>query len=104
MTGRPDLFVIGRLLEALTTAPGPLRRTPLQQRAGLHYTVFQRYLDYLLQLGLIAPTAASPEFLQITPKGTEAYRFPSEGLLRIFRVTTVSLPTPGPGRVRMRPA
>jgi predicted transcriptional regulator len=100
MMGRPDLFVIGRLLEALTTAPGPLRRTPLQQRAGLNYTVFQRYLDYLFQLGLIAPTTASPEFLEITPKGAEAYRFLSEGLSRIFPVTNVSSPTPGQGRTR----
>jgi predicted transcriptional regulator len=84
MMGRPDLFVIGRLLEAMATAPGPVRRTPLQQKAGLNYTVFQRYLDYLVRQGLIVGSPASEELLELTPKGVEAYRFLSEGLVRIF--------------------
>jgi len=85
--GRPDLFVIGRLLEAMVNSPEPLRRTPLQQKAGLNYTVFQRYLDYLLRLELVVETAGSEGRLELTPKGVEAYRFLSEGLGRIFKVT-----------------
>jgi predicted transcriptional regulator len=84
MMGRPDLFVIGRLLEAMATSPGPVRRTPLQQRAGVNYTVFQRYLDYLLRQGLVTATPESDDLLQLSPKGMEAYRFLSEGLVRIF--------------------
>ena len=51
MMDRPDLFVIGRLLEGLTD--GALKRTQLQQRAGLNYTVCLRYLDYRVYLKLV---------------------------------------------------
>ncbi len=84
MIGRPDLFVIGRLLEAMATAGEPLRRTPLQQRAGLNYTVFQRYLEYLERQGMVAAAAGADELLALTPKGFEAYRFLADGLNRIF--------------------
>lgn len=82
MMDRPDLFVIGRLLEGLTS--GPLRRTQLQQKAGLNYTVFLRYLDYLVYLKLIAVAADDEGRLELTSKGVEAYRFLSDGLSRIF--------------------
>ncbi|HXW67094.1 MAG TPA: winged helix-turn-helix domain-containing protein [Thermoplasmata archaeon] len=82
MTERPDLFVVGRLLEAL--AAGPLLKTPLQQRAGLNYTVFQRYLDLLLRLGLVAGTPTGDGRIALTSKGQEAHRFIAEGLARIF--------------------
>lgn len=79
---RPDLFVIGRVLEGLVG--GSLRRTQLQQRAGLNYTVFLRYLDYLVYLKLIAVQPDDEGRLELTPKGMEAYRFLSEGLSQIF--------------------
>ncbi len=84
MIGRPDLFVIGRLLEAMATAGEPLRRTPLQQRAGLNYTVFQRYLDYLQRQGMVAAAGGTDDLLALTPKGLDAYRFLADGLNRIF--------------------
>jgi predicted transcriptional regulator len=85
MIGRtPDLFVLGRLLDALRSAPGPLLRTPLQQRAGLNYTVFQRYLEFLLLHGLVAASPADPDRFELTPKGVEAHRFLTDGLARIF--------------------
>ena len=97
MMGRPDLFVIGRLLEAMATSPGPVRRTPLQQKAGLNYTVFQRYLDYLLRQGLIAATLDPEDLLQLTPKGVE--RTGSSP-----RVWNGSSDSPmGHGAVRIRP-
>jgi predicted transcriptional regulator len=79
---RPDLFVIGRLLEGLV--PGPLRRTQLQQKAGLNYTVFLRYIDYLAYLKLVAVSPEDADRIELTPKGVEAYRFLSEGLAHIF--------------------
>ncbi len=94
--GRPDLFVIGRLLEALNG--GQLRRTHLQQRAGVNYTVFQRYLELLLRLGLIREVTADG-WLELTPKGAEAYRFLSEGLSRIFGLEATvrrNASSPGP--------
>lgn len=102
MMGRPDLFVIGRLLEAMATSPGPVRRTPLQQKAGLNYTVFQRYLDYLLRQGLIAATLDPEDLLQLTPKGVEAYRFLSEGLERIFGPADGGTAPSGSGRTPRR--
>ena len=84
MMGRPDLFVIARLLEAMATSSGPMRRTPLQQKAGLNYTVFQRYLDYLLRLGFVTSAAGADDLLELTPKGADAYRFLADGLNRIF--------------------
>jgi predicted transcriptional regulator len=98
MMGRPDLFVIGRLLEAMATSPGPVRRTPLQQKAGLNYTVFQRYLDYLLRQGLIAATASPDDLLELTSRGVEAYRFLSDGLVRIFGPANGSATPTGMGR------
>jgi predicted transcriptional regulator len=81
MMGRPDLFVVGRLLEALND--GRLRRTQLQQRAGVNYTVFQRYLEYLLGLDLVREVM-DDGWLELTPKGAEAYLFLSKGPSRIF--------------------
>jgi predicted transcriptional regulator len=85
MMDRPDLFVIGRLLEAL--APGPLLRTQLQQRAGLNYTVFQRYLEFLVRLGLVSNTQSDDVHLELTARGVEAYQFLSDGMHRIFGLT-----------------
>lgn len=82
MMDRPDLFVIGRLLEGLV--PGPLLRTQLQQKAGVNYTVFQRYLEFLVRLGIVAASSGEDGRVELTPKGVEAYRFLSEGLTRIF--------------------
>jgi predicted transcriptional regulator len=90
----PDLFVIGRLLEALADAPGPVLRTPLQQRAGMNYTVFQRYLEFLVRHGLVAPSPRDPDRLELTPKGVEAHRFLTDGLRRIFGSPAPRAPTP----------
>jgi predicted transcriptional regulator len=85
MIGRaPDLFVLGRVLGALATAPGPQLKTPLQQRAGMNYTVFQRYLEFVLRHGLVAPSPRDPDRFELTPKGVEAYRFLTDGIERIF--------------------
>ena len=82
MMERPDLFVIGRLFEALV--PGPLRRTQLQQRAGLNYTAFLRYLDYLVYLKLIAVLPSDEGRLELSPRGSDAYQFLSQGFTQIF--------------------
>ena len=87
MIGRPDILVVARLLEALAVAPGPLLRTPLQQKAGLNYTVFSRYLDFLLRQGLVAAAPDGDERLALTPKGLDAYRFLAEGLGRVLGPT-----------------
>lgn len=68
--GRTDLFVFGRMLEARACAP--LRQTPLGQNAGLNYTVFQRYVEFLIRLGFTANSANEDGRLAVPPKDAEA--------------------------------
>jgi len=91
---RPDLFVLGRLLEVLARAEVPPLRTQLQQRAGINYTMLERYLDFLTAHGLAEMDGDSR--LALTPKGSEAYRFLSEGLTQIFGGS----PSPGAASYR----
>ena len=104
MIGRPDVLVIGRLLEAMALAPEPLRRTPLQQRAGLNYTVFQRYLEFLVRQGLVSTMPGDDDHLVLTRKGVEAYRFLAEGLGRILGPRAGPEATDAPGRWARRRA
>jgi predicted transcriptional regulator len=85
----PDLFVLARLLDAIASAPGPERRTPLQQRAGVNYTVFQRYLEFLMRHEMVARSPQDADRLELTPKGVEAHRFLTDGLRRIFGTPVV---------------
>jgi predicted transcriptional regulator len=84
---RPDLFVLGRLLEVLALSGDLLLRTQLQQRAGVNYTMLEHYLEFLTLHGLV--TIDGVGRLALTPKGTEAYQFLSAGLARIFGVPHV---------------
>jgi len=82
---RPNLYVLARLLESLARAPHPLRKTQLQLVAGMNYTVFSKYLEFLVARGLIEVTSdPGGEWLRLTPKGTEIYRFLAEGIARIL--------------------
>ncbi|MCI4348015.1 MAG: hypothetical protein L3J97_05290 [Thermoplasmata archaeon] len=82
---RPNLYVLARLLEALARAPGPIRKTQLQLIAGLNYTVFTKYLEFLVARGMveILPDPGG-EGLRLTPKGGEIYRFLADGIARIL--------------------
>jgi len=98
---RPDLFVLGRLLEALALAEEPPLRTQLQQRAGVNYTMLENYLEFLTGYGLAELNGDGR--LLLTAKGVEAYRFLSAGLSRIFGVPDAGAPLrelsrPGPAR------
>jgi predicted transcriptional regulator len=98
---RPDLFVLGRLLEVLARANPPPLRTQLQQRAGVNYTMLERYLEFLNLHALVE--VGGDDRLSLTPKGVEAYRFLSVGLTRIFGVPDLGTPLrelgrPGPRR------
>jgi predicted transcriptional regulator len=98
---RPDLFVLGRLLEGLALAAEPPLRTQLQQRAGVNYTMLERYLEFLTGHGLALLDGDGR--LSLTPKGVEAYRFLSVSLAQIFDVPNQGTPLrelgrPGAGR------
>jgi predicted transcriptional regulator len=97
---RPDLFVLGRILEMLAVGRDPPLRTQLQQRAGVNYTMLERYLEFLTQHGLVVVDGA--DRLLLTPKGSEAYRFLSVGLTRIFDVPTEGTPLREIGRAPPR--
>lgn len=82
---RPNLYVLARLLEALARAPAPVRKTQLQLIAGLNYTVFAKYLDFLVARGMVeVASEAGGEVLRLTPKGTDIYRLLASGLARIL--------------------
>ncbi|MCI4366219.1 MAG: winged helix-turn-helix domain-containing protein [Thermoplasmata archaeon] len=84
---RPDLFVVVRILESLGRAGAPLGKTRLQGAAGTNYTVFSRYLELLLERGLVESIAddGGTESLRLTKKGFEALRFLSQGIDMVLR-------------------
>mgnify|MGYP001770730035 FL=1 len=49
---RPDLYVLARIIEALVNN-GPMRRTRLATACGLSYDKFERYLDWMINRGLV---------------------------------------------------
>lgn len=82
---RPNLYVLARLLEAMARLPPPIRKTQLQLVAGLNYTIFAKYLDFLAERGMVAIVPeASGDVLRLTPKGAEIYRFLAVGIARIL--------------------
>ncbi|MGA7861761.1 MAG: winged helix-turn-helix domain-containing protein [Thermoplasmata archaeon] len=82
---RPNLYVLARLLEALARAPAPVRKTQLQLMAGLNYTVFAKYLEFLIgrEMVEVAPDPGG-EVLRLTPKGYDIYCFLADGIARIL--------------------
>jgi predicted transcriptional regulator len=72
---RPDLYVVARFLERLWRDGRPHRKTDLQLAVRLNYTVYRKYLDWLVAKELVAVTATEDgERVAITPKGLETYR------------------------------
>lgn len=82
----PDLFVIIRILDSLWRSESPPNRTRLQTISGVNYTQFQRYLELLVQRGLIEELsgAGSDLRLRLTPKGYDALVFLAGGLRKVF--------------------
>jgi len=97
MTGldRPDLFIVVRIFEALRANSNRLRKTQLQMRSGINYTIFLRYLQYLLDRQLVCVVSDSPsgEWVELTSQGNEAYRFLLDGFARYFRGEISRQPT-----------
>jgi len=82
---RPDVYVLVRILDALHQDSIRMRRTQLQQRAGINYTLFSRYLAFLIQRGFIrVASQGDGEYLEMTSRGEDAYRFLAEGLARLL--------------------
>jgi predicted transcriptional regulator len=89
-SNRPDLFVVVRVLETLRRNPSGLRKTPLQLAAGTNYTVFSRYLERLLERGLVrmGTQTEGTDVVILTPKGSETLQFLVRGIERVVRDTS----------------
>lgn len=72
---RPDLYVVARFLERLWRDTRPYGRTDLQMAVRLNYTVFRKYLDWMLAKDLVALRAddSGLERVVITQKGLATY-------------------------------
>jgi len=73
---KPDPYVVARFFDRLQRSKtGSLKRTRLQVATGLNWSLFTRYLDRLLELGLLELEEEGNEILiRPTPKGRELYR------------------------------
>ncbi len=74
--GRPDLYVVARLLECLWREDEAMLKTRLQVAANVNYDVFTRYLEWMCtrDLAALESSADGHERVALTPKGREAYR------------------------------
>ncbi len=50
---RPDLYVLARIIETLASN-GPMKRTRLAMACGLSYDKFEKYLEWLVNKGLVS--------------------------------------------------
>lgn len=73
---RPDIYVLSRFLERLWLKNQPMKKTKLQMAVGLNYTQFIKYLNWMLERGLVEkiPGEGRHEYIKITPKGYQAYQ------------------------------
>lgn len=73
---RPDIYVLSRFLERLWLKNQPMKKTKLQMAVGLNYTQFIKYLDWMLERGLVEKIGGDDhhEYIKITPKGYQAYQ------------------------------
>jgi predicted transcriptional regulator len=72
---RPDIYVIARFLEKLWATGKPVKKTRLQMSVGLNYGTFKKYLNWLLDRGLVVITLEKDdtEYVCLTGKGLESY-------------------------------
>jgi DNA-binding IclR family transcriptional regulator len=81
--GRPDLYVVLRILDALARNSNRLSRSALQRDAGLNYTLFVRYLELLERRDLVKLDSAA-SLVELTSRGLEAKRYLQGGLERLL--------------------
>lgn len=68
----PDPLIVARFLERLHR--GRLKKTRLQMATGLKWSDFSRYLNRLVELGLLELNEEDGETcVNITPRGRELY-------------------------------
>ncbi len=74
--GRPDLYVVARLLDQLWRSDGPMLKTRLQLAAGVNYDILVRYLLWMQERGLVSLVNDEHgyERVALTVKGREAVK------------------------------
>jgi len=79
---KPNPFIVARFFERLRGArAGRLGKTRLQVATGLKWSLFARYLDRLLDLGLLTVEEDSGDiYIKGTDRGWELYH----SLLRVL--------------------
>jgi len=72
---RPNPYIVARFFERLRRAKGGrLQKTRLQVATGLKWPDFSKYLERLVELGLLGLEQESGEtFVKPTAKGREVY-------------------------------
>ena len=72
---RMNPYIVARFFERLRKAKtGRLQKTRLQVATGLKWPIFARYLDRLLQIGMLGTEEESGEsYIRITKKGQKFY-------------------------------
>ncbi|MGI0131929.1 MAG: hypothetical protein ACREDK_02355 [Thermoplasmata archaeon] len=83
---RPDLLQVVTLLDELWRFREPMLRTHLQRASGMNYTLFSRYLEFLLDrdlVRLVADDHGTP-WVGLTRRGYEAHRHLVAGVRELY--------------------
>ena len=67
---KPNLYVLARIIKALIDN-GPMKRTNLAQASGLSYDKLQKYLNWMIEKGLI--TVDDDGYVSLTREGAKTY-------------------------------
>ncbi|MEM4650569.1 MAG: winged helix-turn-helix domain-containing protein [Pyrobaculum sp.] len=67
---KPNLYVLARIIKALIDN-GPMKRTNLAQASGLSYDKLHKYLNWMIEKGLI--TVDGDGYVSLTREGAKAY-------------------------------
>lgn len=71
---KPDLYVLARILDRLASGR-QYGKTDLQLASRINYSIFRRYLDWMLARGFVTLVAAADgsERVALTTKGLDAH-------------------------------
>ena len=67
---KPNLYVLARIIKALIDN-GPMKRTALAQASGLSYDKLQKYLNWMIEKGLVAIDGDG--YVSLTREGAKTY-------------------------------
>lgn len=75
VAGRPDLHVVARFLDCMCRpGEGAFTRSRLQRAVRLNYDLFRRYLELVVERGLVAADDQDPETFRVTEDGRRVHR------------------------------